>query len=135
MLRHYEVNVIGPVLLFQAALPLLAQEGMFVSLGSSAGTLGDMESLPIPNAAYGPSKTALSWVTRKMHFEHEGLVVFTMHPGWVQTEMGNAGAVAIGMEKAILTLDESVQGMVKVVRIFSPSLTFYLRASSAARVF
>jgi hypothetical protein len=33
--------------------------------------------------------------------------------GWVQTEMGNRGAVYFGVEKAV---DESANGMVKLVR-------------------
>jgi hypothetical protein len=35
---------------------------------------------------------------------------------WVQTEMGNFGAVTFGLEKAALELETSVNGMVKVVR-------------------
>ncbi len=34
---------------------------------------------------------------------------------WVQTDMGNDGAKALGMEKAEITIDESVSGMTKVV--------------------
>lgn len=43
MQEHYRVNVIGPVVLFQATLPLLAKAtvGKFVVMSSSAGTLGD----------------------------------------------------------------------------------------------
>lgn len=58
-----------------------------------------------------------------MHFEHKDLVAFTMDPGWVQTEMGNAGARAFGMEKATLELDESIRGMVHVVCSVSPVIS------------
>lgn len=34
---------------------------------------------------------------------------------WVQTEMGNAGARFLGMEKALITIEQSVPDMVKVV--------------------
>jgi len=117
MAQHYAVNVIGPVLLFQAVLPLLskASEPKFVTMSSSAGTIIDMEKLPVPNAVYAPSKTALNWITKKIHVEHETIITFPMDPGWVQTEMGNKSAVVFGFEKAPLDLDTSISGMVKVV--------------------
>lgn len=34
---------------------------------------------------------------------------------WVQTDMGNSGAQALGMEKAEIPVAESVSGMIKVV--------------------
>lgn len=34
---------------------------------------------------------------------------------WVQTEMGNDGARTFGLEKAEITVEESVSGLVKVV--------------------
>lgn len=34
---------------------------------------------------------------------------------WVQTDMGNDGAHALGMEKAEIPVAESVGGMIKVV--------------------
>lgn len=117
MANHYAVNVIGPVLLFQAVKPLLLKSSnpKWVSMSSSAGTIIDMENLPIPNAAYAPSKTALNWISKKIHCENPELTAFPLDPGWVQTEMGNRGAVAFGYEKAPLELDASIQGMVKVV--------------------
>jgi norsolorinic acid ketoreductase len=36
---------------------------------------------PFPNAAYGTSKAALNYLTRKMHYEHENLIVFPIDPG------------------------------------------------------
>lgn len=34
---------------------------------------------------------------------------------WVQTELGNRGADAFGIEKAAITVEESVTGVVKVI--------------------
>ena len=76
-----------------------------------------MALLPFPNASYGVSKVALNFVVRKIHFEHEGLVAFPMDPGWVQTDMGNEGAKTFGVEKANITVEESVGGMVKMVSL------------------
>ena len=34
---------------------------------------------------------------------------------WVQTDLGNFGAEAFGVEKAAITVQESVTGMIKVI--------------------
>jgi norsolorinic acid ketoreductase len=54
MQEHFLVNAIGPVLLFQAVLPLLskARNPKFVVMSSSAGTIADTEKRPFPNTAY-----------------------------------------------------------------------------------
>lgn len=81
--EHFEINVLGPLTLFQATLPLLekAQAPKFVTMSSTAGSIGDIERTPIPNSSYGPSKAALNYLTRKMHFEHKGLIAFPISPG------------------------------------------------------
>ena len=81
--EHISVNAMGPLLLFQAVLPLLEKsaEPKFVVISSSAGSLGGMETRAFPNAAYGTSKATLNYLTRKMHYEHENLVVFPVDPG------------------------------------------------------
>ena len=85
--EHMTVNGIGPLLLFQAVLPLLQKAkngpGKFVGVGSATGSIGGMERVPVPVAAYGPSKAVLHWLVRKIHLEHEALVSFVMNPGYV----------------------------------------------------
>jgi norsolorinic acid ketoreductase len=81
--EHILINAIGPLLLFQAVLPLLEKSAKpkFVAISSSAGSIGGMDLRPFPNAAYGTSKAALNYLTRKMHYEHENLIVFPIDPG------------------------------------------------------
>ena len=84
LLEHYQVNAIGTMLLYQATLPLLKRShrsAKFVVMSSSAGTIEDQDKVPVPNAAYGPSKAALNWIVRKIHLENENLIAFPMHPG------------------------------------------------------
>lgn len=86
MIEHYRINVIAIPILLRAVLPLLKQStrnAKFITIGSTAGTIGAMEKVPIPNSAYGPSKAALSWISRKIHFENPDIVSFNVHPGWV----------------------------------------------------
>lgn len=88
MKEHYHVNVIAPTLLFQAVLPLLeksigtdGQEPRFVTVSSMAASIGAMEACPFPNAAYGPTKAALNYITKKIHTEHEGIIAIALDPG------------------------------------------------------
>ena len=81
--EHVAVNGYGPILLFQAVLPLLekSKQPKFVSLGTAIGSIGGMEQRPFPMAAYGVSKVMAHWAMRKIHFENPGLTIFTVEPG------------------------------------------------------
>lgn len=121
MREHFEVNVLGVITLFGAMRPLLLRASTttspakFITLGTSAGALGKMEAIPVPNAAYGPSKAALHWVTKKIHLENPELVAFPVNPGFVQSDMGTIGAKALGINAPPLTVKQSVDGLLKVV--------------------
>jgi len=113
----FEVNVIGVLELFQATEPLLRKSSApkFFTLSSNLGSLGIMEYAPGPWFTYGITKTALNYLTRKIHFENDWLVSIALSPGWVETEMGARAAKAIGMEAAPLTVEQSVPGLVSVM--------------------
>jgi norsolorinic acid ketoreductase len=116
---HYEVNFVGPLILFQALYPLLKKSKSgapkFVVISTVLGSIGDM--YPVPTTPYGASKAAINYVTKKIHQEHEndGLIAFPMHPGLVQTDLGNPFAKCIGMEQAPVTIEDSIQGQLKVI--------------------
>ncbi|CAF1164435.1 unnamed protein product [Rotaria sp. Silwood1] len=116
---HYEVNLLGPLILFQALYPLLKKSKSgapkFVVISTALASIGDMYSVPV--TAYGASKAAVNYVTKKIHQEHEkdGLIAFPLHPGLVQTDMGNAGVKAIGLDQAPVTIEDSVQGQLKII--------------------
>lgn len=108
--EHTEVNAYGPLLLFQAVLPLLekSSNAKFVGLGTPMASITGMESRPFPMGAYGLSKVVLHWMSRKIHLEHENIISFVVDPGFVQTDMGNSGAQRFGMEKAFTTIEDSI---------------------------
>lgn len=55
-----------------------------MAISTSAASIGGMDKRPFPNAAYGPRKGMLNYLTRKIHFENEEeLVVFPVDPGFV----------------------------------------------------
>ncbi|KAL9117322.1 MAG: hypothetical protein Q9187_006142 [Circinaria calcarea] len=72
------------------------------------------DMLPVQNAAYAPTKVVLHWLTKAIHIEEPELTAFPIDPGWVQTDIGNRGAKAFGFEKAALTVEQSVTGMIKI---------------------
>ena len=84
MREHFEVNTLGPLKLFQAALPLLQAAGpgaKFVPITSAASSIADMEHFPLMITAYGPSKAALNFVARKIHYEYPDIITFPLNPG------------------------------------------------------
>lgn len=89
MLEHYKVNVVGPLLLFQATAELLdaAPKPKYIVISSTAGSIASQEKLPLETTAYGSFKAAVNFVTRKIHFENPKIVVFPLQPGWLRTEV------------------------------------------------
>ncbi len=89
-----ETNTFGPILLCQAAIPLMRRQGYgrIVNLASELGSLTDMSTL---YPAYRMSKTALIAYTRVLANEltGTGILVNSMCPGWVKTEMGGPNAI------------------------------------------
>jgi len=81
---HFEVNTIGALALFQATWPLLqaAPKPKFVVVTTGLGSIGDMGNMPMPVVAYGASKAAVNFITRKIHFENPDLIAFPISPGY-----------------------------------------------------
>jgi len=117
--EHFEINSIGPVILFQATFPLLksSQTPKFIIISTLLGTIGSMESLgqTFNVSAYGSSKAAANFIAKKIHEENKFLISFPLHPGWVQTDMGNKGAKANGLEQAPTSLEDSIAGLLKQI--------------------
>lgn len=83
--EHVAVNAYGPVLLFQAVLPLLlkSKTPKFLAMGSPIGSVSNIEARPFHLGAYGMSKTMLHWAVRKISFEHSEIISFVIDPGLV----------------------------------------------------
>ena len=100
-----ETNFYGALRMCQALVPLMQKNhyGRVVNLSSGLGQLEDMgDGTP----AYRVSKTALNALTRMVAKAVEGdnILVNSMCPGWVRTDMGGAGAprsVEQGAETAV----------------------------------
>ncbi|KAF2229356.1 aflatoxin biosynthesis ketoreductase nor-1 [Viridothelium virens] len=119
---HIQTNTFGSVRLYQAAYPLLratheqyGRQPKFVAISALLGSLTYMDEFAFPQLSYCVSKTALNWLVRQMERETEWLCAYPLHPGWVETDMGHGGAKVTGAERPPTTLDESIEGMVKVI--------------------
>jgi NAD(P)-dependent dehydrogenase (short-subunit alcohol dehydrogenase family) len=88
-----DTNLFGPLLLSQALLPLMKRNryGRIVNISSGQGQLSDMGA---GTPAYRVSKTALNALTCVLAAELKGsgILVNSMCPGWVRTDMGGPGA-------------------------------------------
>ena len=103
--QTFETNVLGPLRLTQAVVPIMERNGYgrIVNLSSGAGQLSDMRS-GFP--AYRMSKTALNALTRITASElaSTNIKVNAVCPGWVRTDMGGAEAerpVEVGAETPV----------------------------------
>jgi len=88
-----ETNLFGAWRLTQAALPLIRRNGYgrIVNISSGMGQLSDMGGR---SPSYRVSKTGLNALTRMLTAElgEENILVNSVSPGWVRTDMGGANA-------------------------------------------
>ncbi|XP_015266923.1 PREDICTED: C-factor-like isoform X1 [Gekko japonicus] len=118
MAEVYKTNLIGSMVVTQAFLPLLRkasqespQKGMscskaaIVNVSSEAGSITSLLAWEHGHVInYRCSKAALNMLTRcqSLGFAEDEILCIALHPGWVQTDMGNAAG------PAPLTVDASV---------------------------
>ncbi len=100
-----ETNLFGPLRLIQALVPLMKKGGYgrVVNISSGQGQLADMGT---GTPAYRISKTALNALTRTCAAElaGSGILINSMCPGWVRTDMGGPSAprtLAQGADTAV----------------------------------
>lgn len=119
-LETISVNSFGPLWLYQETQPLLKKSvhapAKFMAISSVGGSLTKMDANNTANfPIYSGSKTLLNMIMRTITIAEPELVVFSICPGFVQTDMGNRGAKLFGMEKATLTVQESLDGVMAVL--------------------
>lgn len=113
LLRHYEVNAVGPFLVTRALLPNLClavkDQGSAVvaQVTSRMGSIADNES----GGYYGyrASKTALNMITKSLavDLEKDKICCLLLHPGYVNT--------AIVKFQGTVSPADSVKGMATII--------------------
>lgn len=89
-----EVNSIAPLMLVQAFVEQVAasRQKLVAVISSKMGSIGDNGSGN--SYIYRSSKTAVNMVVKclSMDLADRGISAITLHPGWVQTDMGGSNA-------------------------------------------
>lgn len=125
MIKTLTINSIAPLMLSKALIPLLKREvqpgnksSLIVNISSILGSIhqnhpsfGSGSGGLYP---YRSSKAALNMITRSLCIDLAplGINVMSIHPGWVQTDMGG--------KNAPVQVEESIRGMIKLLTHFEP---------------
>ncbi|UKZ74459.1 hypothetical protein TrVFT333_002128 [Trichoderma virens FT-333] len=124
MLKHFEVNTLGLLRLFKATIPLLnaAEKPKLVYISTRVASISRLSTWSA-TTEYGVSKIAGNFLVKMISIEHSNVVAFSIDPGFVQTDMGNRGAKAQGLEKAPVTVEDSTSGIIKQIDAASQEIT------------
>ena len=103
----FRTNAMGPFLLTQALATRLADGARVATITSQLGSIANTTRFGTPS--YDISKAAQNMATALLAaaLRERGIVVVALHPGWVQTDMGGAGAT--------VTPADSVAGLLRVI--------------------
>ncbi len=94
MLRQFNVNAAGMLRIAREFLPLLmaGDSKVMINISSEAGSIGSAERTS--EYGYCMSKAAQNMATKLLSnaYSKEGIKLYAIHPGWMQTPMGYDGA-------------------------------------------
>lgn len=103
--RSFDVNVLGAMRVVKHLLPRMSgSEGVIVNISSDAASLHGAYG---GDYAYGISKTALNMFTEQLKhaLKPRGIAVYSVHPGWMKTDMGGSNATDNPRESAAGIMD------------------------------
>jgi len=108
VLRVLNVNAVGTLRVVRALLPRL-REGKGKKIVNLTSVLGSISDATGGRYAYRSSKAAVNMVTKLLaeDLRGEGFRTVALHPGWVQTRMGGAGAS--------VPPAQSIRGMLRII--------------------
>lgn len=105
----FKINSMAPLKMTEAFMPHVAASQLkkIVTLSSKMGSLDDNTSGG--SYIYRTSKTAVNMVMKSLSIDLKpnGIAVVTLHPGWVQTDMGGPNG--------LIDTQTSVTGLRKVI--------------------
>ncbi|GAB4520436.1 MAG: SDR family oxidoreductase [Anaerolineae bacterium] len=107
-----DINVVAPLMIVQAFLPLLRQ-GNAPRIANISSQMGSFALSNPGSYAYRSSKAALNMLSHVLANDVREVITVTMHPGWVQTDMGGSGAS--------LTAPEAAAAVIQVIERLTPA--------------
>ena len=109
----FAVNTLGPMRVTQALLPNL-EAGQHKTVIQISSVMGSIERNRGGYYGYRASKAALNMMNKSLALElaGDGFTCVVLHPGWVKTDMGGAGAD--------IEVDVSVKGLLDVIAGIGP---------------
>lgn len=109
VLHVFSVNAVAPLMIAKRFCDLLAagDDPKLINVSSQLGSLA--RKTDGGRYSYTSSKAALNMFTRALAFDlkPQGITTVTIHPGWVQTDMGG--------ENAPITVQESCEGILQLI--------------------
>lgn len=109
MLHVFHINTIAPVMIAQAYADLLRKgnHARLINMSSDAGSIERRERGC--DYSYPASKAALNMMTRCLagDFRGDNVIVVSMHPGFLRTDMGGPNAR--------MEVEETVPAMLRVI--------------------
>lgn len=107
MLEAFDTNAVGALRLILALRGKLSQGGKVVNISSQLGSL-TRQSPGFGTLGYNASKAAMNMLTRQAAFALSEQVVLSIHPGWVQTDMGgpHAAVDVVTAARGVITVTE-----------------------------
>jgi NAD(P)-dependent dehydrogenase (short-subunit alcohol dehydrogenase family) len=108
--KAFATNCIGPTLLAKALKGNMAAGGKVIAITSKMGSIADNDSGGA--IAYRATKAALNAAWRSLSIDWRGDddTLAMLHPGWVQTDMGGAGA-AIAPPTSVTDMRKTIAGL------------------------
>ena len=103
----FATNARAPFLLTQALAPALADGATVANISSQLGSIAAVGGFGTPSYAISKAAQNMATALLAQALADRGITVIALHPGWVQTDMGGAGAQ--------VTPVQSVAGLLAVI--------------------
>lgn len=105
MQLSFDVNLFGPIRVVKHMLELLdAKDGSILNISSEAGSIHNAYAGDYP---YSLSKCALNLLSEQLNrmLSSKGIDVWSIHPGWMRTDMGGSAAPLSPQQSAVSIID------------------------------
>lgn len=110
MMQVFQVNTISPVIITQTYGDLLrrGKDARVINVSSDAGSINRRNKGC--DFSYPSSKAALNMMSRCLAGNLQSVIVISIHPGFIKTDMGGVNA-SLTLDEAIPRLVETMDGL------------------------